>query len=103
MRRRGQRSLGRNGLMGATFVLAFFSAPAAQATDLESLDGQCRSLLRRQVFDCTCIAHFLEAYLGVEQGEILVTLWALAVNENNQNQEILNLYLRLAAIPLTRR
>jgi hypothetical protein len=23
-----------------------------------------------------------------------VTLWALAVNENNQNQEILNLYLR---------
>jgi hypothetical protein len=51
--------------------------------------------LRRQVFDCTCTAHFVEANLGSEQGEILMSLWALATNENNQNQEIiLNLYLR---------
>jgi len=94
MRRRRQWSLGRNALMAATFVLLLFSAPAAQATDFETLDGQCRSLLRRQVFDCTCTAAFLEAYFGAEQGEILMTLWALAPNENNQNHEILNLYLR---------
>ena len=94
MRRPGQWSFGRNGLMAATFVLSLFSAPAAQATDFETLDGHCRSLLRRQVFDCTCTANFLETYLGAEQGEIVMTLWALAANENNQNQEILNLYLR---------
>jgi hypothetical protein len=79
--------------MAAALVLALF-ASSALATDVDTLDGQCRSLLRKQVFDCTCTAHFLEAYLGAEQGEILMTLWALAANENNQNQEILNLYLR---------
>jgi hypothetical protein len=37
--RRGQRSLGRNGLIAATFVLALLSAPAGQATDIDSFDG----------------------------------------------------------------
>jgi hypothetical protein len=99
MRRRGQWSAVRSRTIAAvlaltlvlTLVLTFLAAPAAQATDVETLDGQCRSLLRRQVFDCTCTAAFLEAYLGAEQGEILMTLWALAPNENNQS---LNLYLR---------
>jgi hypothetical protein len=98
MRRRGQWSAVRSVTIAAalvlTLVLTFLAAPAAQATDVETLDGQCRSLLRRQVFDCTCTAAFLEAHLGAEQGEILMTLWALAPNENNQSHEILNLYLR---------
>jgi hypothetical protein len=98
MRRRGQWSAVRSGTIAAALVLAlvltFLAAPAAQATDGETLEGQCRGLLRRQVFACTCTAAFLEAHLGAEQGEILMTLWALAPNENNQNHEILNLYLR---------
>jgi hypothetical protein len=94
MRRRGQWSAVRIGTIAAALVLTFLAAPAAQATDFETLDERCRSLLRRQVFDCTCTANFLETYLGAEQGEIVMTLWALAANENNQNQEILNLYLR---------
>jgi hypothetical protein len=86
--------LGRSRAAAIAVVLTLASASVGEATDVGRLDGQCRSLLRRQVFDCTCTANFLETQLGPAQGEIVMLLWVLAANGDNQNQEILNLYLR---------
>jgi hypothetical protein len=90
----GRNVLERSGAAAIAVVLTLACASVGEATDIGRLDGQCRSLLRRQVFDCTCTADFLETNLGAEQGEILMMLWVLAANGDNQNQEILNLYLR---------
>jgi hypothetical protein len=90
----GRSMLGRSGAAAIAVVLTLASVCVGEATDVGRLDGQCRSLLRRQVFDCTCTADFLETQLGPAQGEIVMLLWVLAANGDNQNQEILNLYLR---------
>ena len=90
----GRSMLGRSRAAAIAVVLTLASASVGEATDVGRLDGQCRSLLRRQVFDCTCTADFLETQLGPAHGEIVMLLWVLAANGDNQNQEILNLYLR---------
>jgi hypothetical protein len=77
-----------------SMVAAALNVPPGAASEVSPIETQCRALLRRQVFDCACTANFLESLFLSDDGEILMTLWALAANESNQNQEFLNLYLR---------
>ena len=69
-------------------------ASTGRATEFSRLDAQCRSQLHRYVFDCACTTEFLESNMAPEQGEILLTLWVLGLNDNNQRSELLNLYLQ---------
>lgn len=69
-------------------------AVPAKATDIGELDLRCRSLLQRYLFDCTCTAEFLEAHLGPEPADALMRLWVYGTSDNNQRQEIVNVYLQ---------
>jgi hypothetical protein len=69
-------------------------ASAGRIVEASQLAAQCRNGLHRYLFDCTCTAEFLANTMEPEQGEILMRLWVLGVNDNNQNQDLLNLYLR---------
>jgi len=75
-------------------MVAGLEVPPSAASEVSPIETQCRTMLRRQVFDCACTANFLDSLFSSDDGEILMTLWALAANESNQNQEFLNLYLR---------
>jgi hypothetical protein len=94
MRHRNWSTFAHSGWWAGTLLLAGVLASASVASEISPLETQCRSLLRRQVFNCGCTASFLEAHFSREDGEILMTMWALAANESDQNQQFLNLYLR---------
>jgi hypothetical protein len=90
-RPRCSRQLGR--LLAVALAVAVY-ASAGRATEISRLDAQCRSHLHRYVFDCACTTEFLESNMAPEQGEILLKLWVLGLNDNNQKNELLNLYLQ---------
>jgi hypothetical protein len=81
-------------LQATAVATMLISTSAAQASEANRLDAQCRSLLHRYVFDCACTADFLATILGAEHGEIVMKLWVFGMNGDNQSQEVLNLYLQ---------
>jgi hypothetical protein len=90
---RDRRQTGLRLTLQATAVATMLiCTSAAQASEADRLDAQCRSLLHRYVFDCACTAEFLAAVLGAEHGEIVMKLWVFGTNGDNQHQEVLNLY-----------
>ena len=65
----------------------------AQAQE-DRIEAECRNLLHRSVFNCGCMAEFLENHLGGEQADILLRLWTYGENGGGQHNEMLDLYTR---------
>ena len=73
-------------------MVAIF-AGIAQAQE-DRIEAECRNLLHRSVFNCGCMAEFLENHLGGEQADILLRLWTYGENGGGQHNEMLDLYTR---------
>ena len=82
-------------LRGRGIALAFALAVACPAQSFgDGLEAACHSLLQRYVFNCDCTSQFLEETLSPEHAEIMLKLWIFAINDQNQNHLVLNLYLQ---------
>lgn len=85
--------LGARALPWLMAAILLYAGPG-KASDIGELDLRCRSLLQRYVLDCTCTEEFLEAHLGPEAADALMRLWIYGTSDNDQRQEIMNVYLQ---------
>ena len=78
----------------ALMVLALsFGSSGAAAESEDALEISCRNLLQRSVFNCGCTTEFLEQHFDPKQAEILLHLWAFAVNDD-AGRDLRALYIR---------